>query len=89
MREPIHKVEKYENLKEMLEKSGQKYGERPAYLFKTEKPGEFRTITHTEFRQEINALGTSLINMGLTDKRIAVIAENRYEWGVAYFATVS
>ena len=89
MREPIHKVEKYENLKEMLEKSGQKYGERPAYLFKTEKPGEFTTITHTEFRQEINALGTSLINMGLTDKRIAVIAENRYEWGVAYFATVA
>ncbi len=89
MREPVHRMPKYENLKEMLEKSGEMYGDRPAYLFKTEEAGKFREITHRQYREEINYLGTTLIDMGLKDKRIAVISENRYEWGLAYFATVA
>lgn len=89
MRKPIYKVPKYENLKEMLKKSGEIYGDRPAYLFKTEEEGKFRQITHAQFREEVNELGTALIDMGLKDKRIAVISENRYEWGVAYMAIVT
>ena len=36
----------------------------------------------------IDALGTALINMGLKNKRIAVIGENRLEWEIAYLAIV-
>ncbi len=89
MRKPIHKAEYYENLKVMLEKSGELHGDRPAYIFKTNEPGKFREITHKEFRDDINALGTKLINLGLKDKRIAVISENRYEWGVVYLSVVT
>ena len=89
MREPIHKVPKYENLKEMLQKTGEIYGNRPAYIFKTEQEGKFREITHKEVREDINNLGTALIEMGLKNKRIAVISENRYEWGIAYLAAVA
>ena len=89
MREQIYKTEGYQNLKEMLQKTGEKFGDRPAYMFKTEVEGKFREISHKQFRDEINSLGTALINLGLKDKRIAVISENRYEWGVAYFAVVT
>ena len=77
---------KFTDLKDMLKQTGEAYGDRPAYIFKTEKEGEFRTITHKEFRDEIDALGTALIKMGLKDKRIAVISENRYEWELAYLS---
>lgn len=89
MREPIHKFMKFRDIKELLVKSGEAFGDRPAYIFKTEKVGQFREITHKQFREEINNLGTKLIKMGLKNKRIAVISENRYEWGVAYLATVA
>ena len=89
MREPISKVEKYTDLKDMLNKSGEKYGDRPAYLFRTDKPGKLREITHREFREQITQLGTKLIDMGLKDKRIAVIGENCYEWAVSYLAVVT
>ncbi len=89
MREQIYKTEGYKDLKEMLKKTGEKYGDLPAYIFRTEEEGKFRNITHKEFRDDINALGTKLINMGLKNKRIAVISENRYEWGVDYLATVT
>lgn len=80
---------KFTDLKDMLKQSGEAYGDRPAYIFKTDKEGEFRTITHKEFRNEINALGTALVKMGLKDKRIAVISENRYEWELAYLSVAT
>ena len=80
---------KFTDLKDMLNQTGEVYGDRPAYIFKTEEKGKFRTIKHKEFRENINALGTTLIQMGLKDKRIAVISENRYEWELSYLAVVA
>lgn len=82
----LHKCDKFANLKEMINLSAQKHGDKPAFRFKTDKPGEFRNITFNEFLSDINALGTKLINMGLSDKRIAIISDNRYEWALAYMA---
>ena len=80
---------KFTDLKDMLNQTGEVYGDRPAYIFKTEEKGKFRTITHKEFRENINSLGTTLIQMGLKDKRIALISENRYEWELSYLAVAS
>ena len=80
---------KFTDLKDMLNQTGEVYGDRPAYIFKTEEKGKFRTITHKEFRENINALGTTLIQMGLKDKKIALISENRYEWELSYLAVAS
>lgn len=76
----------FTDLKDMLRQTGEVYGDRPAYKFKTDEAGKFRIITHKQFREEINELGTALISMGLKGKRIAVISENRYEWQLAYLA---
>lgn len=89
MRKPIYEFDEYTDLKDMLKKSGEKYGDKAAYVFRTEEEGKFREITHKQFRDEVNALGTKLIEMGLKDKRVAVISENRYEWGVAYLAVAA
>ena len=83
------KTFKYTDLKDMLKQTGDAYGERPAYMFKADEQGKYKTITHKQFRDEINALGTALIQMGLKDKRIAVISENRYEWELAYLSVVT
>lgn len=76
----------FTDMKDMLKQTGEAYGECPAYKFKTEEAGKFRIITHKEFRDQINEFGTALVNMGLKDKRIAVISENRYEWQLSYLA---
>ena len=89
MRKPIHKYMEFTDLKDMLKKSGEAFGDRPAYVFKTEEEGKFKEITHKEFREDINDLGTSLIHLGLKGKRVAVISDNRYEWGVGYLAVAT
>lgn len=80
-------LEKINDLKDMLNKSGAKYGEKIAYKIKIEKD-KYKTYTHKEIRQMINYLGTRLIDLGLKNKRIAVIGENRYEWEIAYLSIV-
>lgn len=75
------------DLKDMLAKTKEMFADRPAYKIKT-APGEYRIITHGEAHEMIDALGTALIDLGLKGKRVAVIGENRYEWGIAYMATV-
>lgn len=86
MQERIHKIVEITDLKDMLKKSGELYGDRSAYRFKTDEPGKFKIITHREYREMVDALGTAFIKLGLKDKRIAVIGENRYEWGLSYLA---
>jgi long-chain acyl-CoA synthetase len=75
------------DLKDMLKKSGEQYGNNIAYKIK-KKNGNYEIITHNEVRKTIDALGTALIDIGLKGKRIAVIGENRYEWEIAYLAIV-
>ena len=89
MRQPIYNFMEFKDIKDMLQKTKTLYADRPAYIFKTDKEGVFNQITHKELRDEVDYLGTQLINMGLKNKRIAVIGENRYEWGVAYLAIVT
>ena len=75
------------DLKDMLEKTGKLYGDRPGYKIKIGE-GKYKTYTHKEIRDMINYLGTALISLGLKGKRIAVIGENRYEWELAYLSVV-
>ena len=82
----LNKFEKFTDLKDMLNKSAEKFADKPAYVYKTETPGEFRSILYKDLKEHVDSLGTSLINMGLQGKRIAVISENRYEWSLAYLA---
>ena len=75
------------DLKDMLNKTKELYGDRPGYNIKVEE-GKYKVYTHKEIRDMIDYLGTALIDLGLKGKRIAVIGENRYEWELAYLSVV-
>ena len=82
-----NKFKRINNLKEIINKTEDKFGNNIAYKIKTE-PEKYKLITHKEARDMVNALGTALIDMGLKDKKIAIIGENRYEWEIAYLSIV-
>ena len=75
------------DLKDMLFKTGTIYGEKEAYRLKDEN-GNICIYTHKEVREMITALGTALLDLGLKNKRIAIIGENSFEWQIAYLAVV-
>ena len=83
MSEKLYETIEISDLKDMLNKTKKIYGEKPAYKIKQEE-GKYKIITHKQVREMVDALGTALIDLGLKNKRIAIIGENRYEWEIAY-----
>ena len=70
MSERLYEYIPIQDLKDMLEQSGKRYGDNIAYKIRIKKD-IYQCFTHGEVRQMINALGTALVSIGLKDKRIA------------------
>lgn len=77
---------KYNNIKEMMNASVQKYAENIAFILKekNEKSVNYQKITYREFGEQVNCFGAGLFELGLQGKRIAIIGKNRYEWALSY-----
>ena len=86
--ERIFEAKKFENIKEIIKNTKEKYGKETAFKFKSEISSDLIIKTYDEYIDEVNALGTALISIGLKNKKIGVISENRYEWEEAYLSIV-
>ena len=84
--ERVYEAKKFNNLKEIINNSKQEFGNEAAFKFKNPTTKEMTTMSYKEYIEEVEALGTALIELGLKDKRIGVIGENRYEWQEAYLS---
>ena len=84
----LYEPQKFNNIKEIINNTQEKFGDKPAFKIKTGKEGEFKLINYKDYIDDVNALGTALISIGLKDKRIGVIGENRKEWEHSYLSIV-
>lgn len=84
----LYPVEHINNLRELLTKSENLYGEKDAFLIKT-KDGSYEGISYSQFKRDVDALGTALLNLGLKNSFVAVLGENRYEWAVTYLSVTN
>lgn len=80
----FYKVRQIRDFRDMLDQSVELYGDLPAY--KVKRKGNFEPVTYKEFREDVWALGTALMKMGLQGKHIALVGSNSYEWCVSYLA---
>lgn len=77
------------DLKELVNTSAVLCGNRPAFLVKDRPGGRYQPISYIQMKQDVDALGTALMDLGLFGKKIGVIGENRYEWVLTYLAAVN
>ncbi len=85
LQKKYHKTEDITNFKQMLYRSADIYRSRTAFK-KKDADGNIISITYEDFKNDVIYLGTSLINKGFSNKRIAVIGKNSYSWCVSYLA---
>lgn len=83
----LYKGRELNNFRELVERYENEFGDKTAFTYKqTPKSTKFINISYTQFASDIKSLATSLLHLGLSKKRIAIIAPNRYEWCVSYLA---
>ncbi|MBO5479320.1 MAG: AMP-binding protein [Clostridia bacterium] len=89
-RSKLYEVEKVANFKELINRSAKLYPDKVAFIYKKNpKDTDYITHTYANLKEDIQNLGTGLIDLGLTKKRIAIIAPNRYEWCTSYLAVTT
>ncbi len=84
----FYKVREIRDLRDLICQSAELYADRPAFEVKS-KSGEHYEITFRQYNEDIKALGTALVDMGLKSEKIAVGGDNSYEWCLSYMATVT
>lgn len=87
----VYEAKKIENFRELVQQTVEKYPENIAYKFKKiEKEKEtYVNISYHQLKQNIEEFSSSLLQLGLEGKRIAIIANNCYEWCVTYLAVTT
>lgn len=86
----LYKAKEYQDIRELVTDTVKTYPNNIAFIIKEKQQEKvtYKNITYKMLQEDIKKLGTALIELGLEGKRIAIIANNRYEWCLAYLATL-
>lgn len=85
-----HETGTIKDFKELLNRAVSLYNNKIAYQFKKDGvDSEIVHVTFSEFKKDIDALATKLMDLGLENKRVALIGNNRYEWCTSYMAVTT
>lgn len=89
-RKRYFKAIEFKDIKGIIYNSAKEYAQNIAFIIKHKKDKEvtYENITYKKLLQDINAFGTKLYEMGLKNKRIAVVGRNRYEWVVTHLSNL-
>lgn len=86
---PLYEVRKITSIKDMFKGSVEMFGDKDAFMEKKQRGGEYVGITYKQAYKDMTAFGTALLNMGLADKKVAIIGNASYKWSITYLATVN
>lgn len=83
----LYDADKINDFRELVDRYSKLYPNDTAFEYKEHPDSkEHIKITYSQFVSDIKTLGTALINLGLSKKKVAIISPNRYEWCVSYLA---
>ena len=85
----IYKAHEVKDFRDIIKITTQKYPNNVAYKFKKNFKKDNECVvekTYKEIKSEIEEFSTALLNLGLENKKILLIGNNRYEWCVSYLA---
>ena len=78
-----------DNFREFLEHTTNKFSDKVAFSYKKDvssKNPEYVHVTYKKHYEDVKAMSTKLLSMGLEGKRVAIISHNQYQWPVSYMA---
>ena len=78
-----HKIRPVRDFREIVYFGARDFGKLPAFILRD------RTVSYIDLEREYKALTTAMIDLGYSEKRIAVIGANSYGWILSYLAAAS
>jgi len=82
---PLYETDVVGNLKELVNNCAAKYAGKIAFEYRLDGQAN-EQVTYSQFKSDIESLGTAFYKLGLRNCHIAVLGENSYEWIITYLA---
>lgn len=82
----MYRTREFGNIKEMIDQSVSLYSGKNA--FRVKRDGQIICITYKEYSEKINGMITALLAQGYSDSKIAICANNCYEYCLTYLSVV-
>jgi long-chain acyl-CoA synthetase len=83
----LHKVPEVSSIQDMLVQSARRFGEKVA--LEDLAPTPIPKVSYNQLLQYVSRFGCALKNMGIKERaHIAVISENRVQWGITYLTAM-
>jgi len=83
---PVYAMGPLPDLRELLDRARLLNGDKT--VLRETKGGEIVHYSCKDISDDVNALGTALIDYGFADAHIALVGENSYLWFISYMAVV-
>ena len=89
-KEQLHEKQSWTDLRHLVEWAADTFPTRNAYSYRIKPMGKgIQTVTFTELRDDVRALASTFLKMGVTGKHCTVIGKFSYDWVVTYFSVLS
>ena len=87
---PLYKAYNYVNIRELLEDAAFRHGNNIAYSYRVKaSDAESVKVSFTQLAEDVRALATSAVKLGMKDGNVAVIGKLSYGWVCTYLALLS
>ena len=80
----IYEEKSCNNFRELIDITTSQFKDEPAFSIKVDN--KIHDITFNEFKHTVQSLGEGLINLGISNLKVALLSPDRYEWCCSYFA---
>ena len=89
-REKYFEATEFDNVRDLIYDIAQKYNQEIAFIIKHKENDkiEYENISYMKLLEEVNYLGTKFYDLGIKDKRVAIVGRNRYEWVITHLANL-
>ena len=88
-KERLHDKHEFPNMRALIEWAGETYDQKIAYSYRTAPGSEITSVSFRRLRDDVRALGTELVAMGVPGRHCIVVGKSSYDWVRAYFAILS
>ena len=86
----LHEKVEFENVRALVEWAGNTHGEKTAFSYRTNPHDKsVSKVSYVKFRDDVRALTTELISMGIDGKHCVIIGKISYEWALTYYSVLA
>lgn len=84
---PLYEVRECASLRALIDDAARDFPDMVSFRYRS--GGEVVSVTYPEVKEQVDALGTAMYDLGIGNTHVAIIGANSFDWVRAYLSTLN